>query len=85
MHPGSGNNVVSYFMPAMIKNAGIDDVNKQLIINAINPIFSMIASIYGATLLDKLGRRTMLLWGLVGALVSYGRSPPYWLCAIECC
>ncbi|KAL5389684.1 hypothetical protein DPSP01_002179 [Paraphaeosphaeria sporulosa] len=67
----SGNNVVSYFMPAMIKNAGIDDVNKQLIINAINPIFSMLAAMYGATLLDKLGRRTMLLWGLVGALVSY--------------
>ncbi|KAF2440854.1 general substrate transporter [Karstenula rhodostoma CBS 690.94] len=67
----SGNNVVSYFMPAMIKNAGIDDVNKQLIINAINPIFSMLAAMYGATLLDRLGRRTMLLWGLVGALISY--------------
>ncbi|KAL5413134.1 hypothetical protein PMIN03_003912 [Paraphaeosphaeria minitans] len=67
----SGNNVVSYFMPAMVKNAGIEDVNKQLIINAINPIFSMLAAMYGATLLDKLGRRSMLLWGLVGALVSY--------------
>lgn len=68
---GSGNNVVSYFMPAMIKNAGITSVNKQLIINAINPIFSMLAAMYGATLLDKLGRRTMLLYGLLGALFSY--------------
>ena len=67
----SGNNVVSYFMPKMIENAGIKDVNKQLIINAISPIFSMIAAVYGATLLDKLGRRKMLLWGLFGGLISY--------------
>lgn len=67
----SGNNVVSYFMPAMIANAGIQDTNKQLLINAINPIFSMLAAIYGATLLDRLGRRTMLLGGLTGGLVSY--------------
>jgi MFS family permease len=37
----SGNNVVSYFMPEMIKEAGILDPNKQLLINAINPIFSI--------------------------------------------
>ncbi|KAL1611190.1 hypothetical protein SLS59_000831 [Nothophoma quercina] len=67
----SGNNVVSYFMPAMVENAGITDPDKQLLINAINPIFSMIGAIYGATLLDKLGRRKMLLGGLAGALFFY--------------
>jgi len=67
----SGNNVVSYFMPEMIANAGIHDTNKQLLINAINPIFSMLAAVYGATLLDKLGRRKMMLGGLTGGLFSY--------------
>ncbi|KAF1993784.1 general substrate transporter [Amniculicola lignicola CBS 123094] len=67
----SGNNVVSYFMPAMVKNAGITDTNKQLLINAINPIFSMLAAVYGATLLDRLGRRKMLLGGLGGGLICY--------------
>ncbi|KAI1491486.1 lactose permease [Biscogniauxia mediterranea] len=67
----SGNNVVSYFMPEMISSAGIKDVSTQLLINAINPIFSMLAAIYGATLLDKLGRRTMMLGGLAGSLVFY--------------
>ena len=67
----SGNNVVSYFMPQMIKQAGITDPSKQLLINAINPIFSMLAAIYGASLLDKLGRRKMLLGGLIGGLFSY--------------
>lgn len=55
----SGNNVVSYFLPQMIKQAGITDPNKQLLINAIQPIFSMMGAVYGATLLDKLGRRFM--------------------------
>lgn len=58
-------------MPEMIANAGIEDTNKQLLINAINPIFSMIAAVYGATLLDKLGRRKMMLWGLTGGLAAY--------------
>lgn len=54
-----------------MKQAGINDPNKQLLINAILPIFTMIAACYGATLLDKLGRRVMLLGGLTGALFSY--------------
>ncbi|KAH7028083.1 lactose permease [Microdochium trichocladiopsis] len=67
----SGNNVVSYFMPAMVEAAGITNKSTQLLINAINPIFSMMGAIYGATLLDKLGRRFMMLAGLGGALVFY--------------
>ncbi|KFH46093.1 Lactose permease-like protein [Hapsidospora chrysogenum ATCC 11550] len=67
----SGNNVVSYFMPQMVENAGITNTNTQLLINAINPIFSMIAAIVGASMLDKLGRRPMMMWGLVGCLAMY--------------
>ncbi|KAI1077284.1 lactose permease [Whalleya microplaca] len=67
----SGNNVTSYFMPSMIASAGIHNTNTQLLINAINPIFSMMAAIYGATLLDKLGRRVMMLAGLTGSLLCY--------------
>jgi MFS family permease len=55
----------------MVKQAGITDPNKQLLINAINPIFSMLAAIYGATLLDTLGRRKMLMGGLFGGLAAY--------------
>jgi MFS family permease len=55
----------------MIKNAGITSTDKQLLINAINPIFSMMGAVYGATLLDKLGRRVMMLAGLGMGLVAY--------------
>ncbi|KAK0390178.1 hypothetical protein NLU13_3750 [Sarocladium strictum] len=67
----SGNNVVSYFMPQMIKTAGIDNTNTQLLINAINPIFSMMGAIAGAAMLDKLGRRPMMMYSLGAALVCY--------------
>lgn len=67
----SGNNVISYFMPAMIEKAGIDNKNTQLLINAINPIFSMMGAVFGASLLDRLGRRFMMLAGLGGGLMAY--------------
>jgi hypothetical protein len=63
--------VTNQLQPEMIQNAGIRNKNKQLLINPINPIFSMMGAVYGATLLDKLGRRFMMLAGLSGALISY--------------
>ncbi|TLS24323.1 hypothetical protein PpBr36_09069 [Pyricularia pennisetigena] len=67
----SGNNVVSYFMPAMVKEAGINDGNTRLLLNAINPLFGLIASVFGAYMLDRVGRRFMMLAGLTGALFFY--------------
>lgn len=58
-------------MPEMFESAGITNTSTQLLLNAINPIFSMIGAIYGASLLDKLGRRKMMLWGLAGSLFFY--------------
>jgi MFS family permease len=58
-------------MPEMVKQAGITNPNNQLLINAINPIFSMLGSIYGASLLDRLGRRKMMLWSLCGCIFFY--------------
>lgn len=55
----------------MIETAGITNTDTQLLLNAINPIFSMIASIVGASMLDKLGRRPMMLASLCGALFCY--------------
>jgi MFS family permease len=55
----------------MIKTAGIDNTNTQLLINAINPIFSMMGAIAGAAMLDRIGRRPMMMWSLGAALVCY--------------
>lgn len=55
----------------MIANAGIDNTNTQLLLNAINPILSMDAAVTGAFFLDKLGRRPMMMSALGGALFFY--------------
>lgn len=55
----------------MIEAAGIKNTDTQLLINAINPIFSMIASVAGASMLDRLGRRPMMMGSLMGALACY--------------
>ncbi|KAL8404609.1 hypothetical protein RB594_009456 [Gaeumannomyces avenae] len=67
----SGNNVVSNFMPEMVKQAGITDSSTQLLINAINPIFAMCAAILGAYMLDRIGRRSMMLYSLGACFVFY--------------
>lgn len=67
----SGNNVISYFMPQMILQAGIANTNTQLLLNAISPILTMTAAIIGSAFLDRFGRRVMMMGSLAGALVFY--------------
>lgn len=55
----------------MVKQAGITDTSTQLLINAINPFFAMFAAILGAYMLDRMGRRKMMLYGLTGCLSFY--------------
>lgn len=55
----------------MVANAGIDNPNTQLLLNAINPILSMIAAITGACFLDKVGRRPMMIGALIGSCFFY--------------
>jgi hypothetical protein len=56
----SGNAAVSYFLPAMLRQAGIDDVHTQLKLNGVVSVISFIGAMIGSTLVDKVGRRKML-------------------------
>lgn len=58
----SGNNILSYFIVIMLSQAGINSANTQLLINALNPVTCMLASIAGALTLDRFGRRKILIW-----------------------
>ncbi|KAI8799414.1 major facilitator superfamily domain-containing protein [Cladochytrium replicatum] len=57
----SGNAVISYFMPQMLKQAGITDTHMQLLLNAINSLISFAAAVTGDSLVDGVGRRNLLL------------------------
>ncbi|KAJ4193147.1 hypothetical protein NW767_010436 [Fusarium falciforme] len=67
----SGNNVISYFLPEMLKKAGMTNSNTQLLINAINAVICWVAAMCGSMVLDKFGRRRMMMSGLTGCLAAY--------------
>lgn len=51
----------------MIKNAGITNTNTQLLLNAINPLVSLVAAVVGTGFLDKVGRRVMMMGALTAS------------------
>lgn len=58
----SGNAAISYFMPVMVEQAGIDDQDTQLLLNGIMPVVSFVAALIGCSQVDRLGRRKMLFF-----------------------
>ncbi|MBE3047855.1 MFS transporter, partial [Candidatus Bathyarchaeota archaeon] len=55
----------------MIENAGITNTDTQLLLNAINPLASLFAAIAGTTVLDRFGRRKMMIGALVSSSVFF--------------
>ncbi|KAI5837878.1 general substrate transporter [Morchella snyderi] len=56
----SGNAAISYFLPVMLEQAGIDDVNTQLMLTGVIAVISFVGAIIGSMLVDRVGRRKML-------------------------
>ena len=82
----TGINAIIYYAPEIFKNIGFGSdsaLQQTLIVGVINTIFTFVAIRY----IDRLGRRTLLLWGLCGmiiclfgvGLVFYiGQSSSFW-------
>jgi sugar porter (SP) family MFS transporter len=61
----SGNSLTSYYMPAMLKSAGITEEKKVLALNGVNPALCFLGAIIGARMTDVIGRRPLLLYSIV--------------------
>ncbi|GAB1520816.1 hypothetical protein RhiTH_003904 [Rhizoctonia solani] len=80
----SGNGLITYFLPVLLEQAGITSQNKRLTLNFVNSVTSMIGALTGSVLIDRLGRRTLLLGStttlvlmlaiIIGLLSSNGNS-----------
>lgn len=58
-----GGAVISYYLPTILEGVGITSSSQQLLLNALNTVFSFVSGIFGSFAVDKLGRRTLFLWG----------------------
>ncbi|CAG8949724.1 hypothetical protein HYFRA_00004042 [Hymenoscyphus fraxineus] len=60
----SGNSVIFYYLPNMVKTAGIIDAHFQLKINGVNPVLCWVGAGFGVRMRDKIGRRPLPLWSI---------------------
>ncbi|KAH6698361.1 MFS sugar transporter-like protein [Leptodontidium sp. MPI-SDFR-AT-0119] len=80
----SGNNIISYYLGTMLTNAGITDSTTQLEINIILNAWCLVICLFGTSLLDILGRKSLAAWStglltififMIGGLTAaYGTS-----------
>lgn len=67
----SGNSVTSYYLPVMLGNAGIVSEQKQLLLNGIFPVLCLFSAVSGALVVDKVGRRPLLMSTLLFGSVAF--------------
>ncbi|TFK51357.1 hypothetical protein OE88DRAFT_1629880 [Heliocybe sulcata] len=52
----------SYYFPLMVQTAGITSEQTQLLLNAIQTPVMMVSSLLGIQVIDRFGRRKLLMW-----------------------
>ncbi|KAF8957290.1 general substrate transporter [Flammula alnicola] len=61
----SGNGLITYFLPILLKNAGITSQNRQLTLNFVNSVTSYMGALCGSATVDRFGRRKVLLYSTI--------------------
>ncbi|KAK7447379.1 hypothetical protein VKT23_014089 [Stygiomarasmius scandens] len=59
----AGNGLITYYLPTMMKNAGVTSSHTQLVYNFANSILSAFGAFLGASITDRIGRRRRLYIG----------------------
>ncbi|CAH0033310.1 unnamed protein product [Clonostachys rhizophaga] len=67
----TGTGLVTYYLSLVLNTVGVTDPFYQTLINGILQIFNFIAAIGGALMVDRVGRRPLLLFSCIGMLWSF--------------
>lgn len=67
----NGVGVVSYYLSSVLKTVGVTSVTQQTLINGFLQVWNLIIAVTAAGLVDRLGRRFLLLTSSFGMLVCY--------------
>ncbi|VVC76448.1 Galactose-proton symporter [Aquicella siphonis] len=66
----TGINTIIYYAPAIFQLAGFPDASSSILATVGIGIVNVLATIFAVCYLDKLGRRPLLLTGLIGMCIS---------------
>jgi MFS family permease len=58
----SGNGLITYFLPVLLRQAGIVNEDRQRVLNLVNSVTSFIGALTGTAVVDHFGRRPLLLF-----------------------
>lgn len=67
----SGNQVITYYMTTLFLNLGIESPTTRLLLTAVNSIVCFFFATAGAFIVERLGRRPVLLYSNAGFVVSF--------------
>ena len=68
----SGINAVIYYAPTVLREAGFSDTSTQLLATIGIGIVNVLMTFVGMALIDRIGRRSLLLLGFAGTALSLG-------------
>jgi MFS family permease len=66
----SGNGLIGYFLPVLLGLAGIVNTDRQRVLNFVNSITSFAGALTGVSLVDKLGRRKLMLFSAFSCCIG---------------
>lgn len=66
----SPRSVISYYLPTLLRNIGVKDVNTQLLLNIIYALVGWVAATAGTRCHDIIGRRKMFMGSTTGMIIS---------------
>ena len=67
-----GINAIIYYAPRIFQKAGFADAKAALWATLVVGVVNVVATFITMGMVDKSGRRTLLIWGLTGMVASLG-------------
>ncbi|EXJ77399.1 hypothetical protein A1O3_09625 [Capronia epimyces CBS 606.96] len=67
----AGVAVIAYYLTLVLDTIGITSASMQTLINAILNVVNFVVAVLSAALVDRIGRRPLWIWGVIGMFVSY--------------
>lgn len=66
----TGINTVIYYAPTIFQMAGLQSKSSAILATAGVGVVNVLVTVLALELLDRVGRRPLLIWGLIGMIVS---------------